>query len=300
MKNDLSIEDLVGRYLDREMTKDEMAEFERKSEVDPAVREELDFQKEIIHSIKESRRLELKSRLSDIQPPSTPFLHSVGLKIAAIASISAIVGTGAYFYFTQDDGQFTPIELSERPESTITKERIPTMPEITVPEEETFTPEKGTVSEIEAPGKDIASKDEEQKEQKISAPTPAPTVVRPDIAEISEESEPETGEMVEEDRLNEVGEIPEGITDQLTVETEKSRRFDFHYKFYNGKLFLLGDFTDAPYEIIELNSSSGKKYFLYYHGSYYRLSPSKVKPTPLEKLADEGVIEELQIIQQNK
>ncbi len=48
MKNNLSIEDLVGRYLDNEMTETERLDFERQMAKDPAIREELSFQKDLI------------------------------------------------------------------------------------------------------------------------------------------------------------------------------------------------------------------------------------------------------------
>ena len=95
MKSNLSIEELVGRYLDNEMTEAESLDFQSQMAKDPAIQEELSFQKDLINSIKESRRIELKSRLSDIKVPSSPILHTVGLKIAAVASVTAILGTGA-------------------------------------------------------------------------------------------------------------------------------------------------------------------------------------------------------------
>lgn len=301
MKNNLSIEDLVSRYLDREMTDTELVDFERKLEVDPAIREELAFQKDIITSIKEIRRIELKSRLSNLRPPSAPLLHTVGIKIAAIASITAIVGTGAYFLLSQNDADFRAVELSQQPaETSVNSKPVPPVPEIQIPSEEHFIPEDGTVAEGKERTKEKSPAPIKEEKKAAEKPAVTPEVVRPDIAQITEEQEPETGEMVEEENYNNMDEITESVSGQLAVEIEKNRKFRFHYKFYNEKLYLLGDFKDSPYEIIELNSRNGTKYFLYYEGNYYRLSPDRLKPTPLEQLTDEKLVDELQIIQQNK
>ena len=144
--------------------------------------------------------------------------------------------------------------------------------------------------------------DDEQKSAstKTSKSLAKPNVVKPDIAEVAEETEPETEDFTGENTYNDLDEIKETMAGKLAVETEKNRRYRFHYKFYNEKLYLLGDFKDSPYEILELNSNGGRRYFLFYQGDYYRLSPDKLKPTPLEKLVDETLVEELRIIQQNK
>jgi hypothetical protein len=302
MKNNLSIEDLVGRYLDNEMTEVERVDFESQLRSDPALKEELNFQKDLIHSIRESRRLELKSRLTDIQVPSTPIFHAVGIKIAAVASVTAIIGTGAYFLMnSNDDPGLSGVDLSQTT-TTMTREEVqmPAIPEVSVPEVEAFEPGDGDV--VEQPVKAKKKQDEPDKTATAdAAKTMAkPHVVRPDIAEITEEKEPETEDFVEEKTYNDLDEINETMAGKLAVETEKSRRYRFHYKFYNEKLYLIGDFKDSPYEILELNARGSKRYFLFYEGVYYRLSPDKVKPTPLEKITDEALVDELRIIQQNK
>ena len=303
MKNNLSIEDLVGRYLDKEMTETERLDFERQMASDPAIGEEISFQKDLISSIKESRRIELKSRLSEIQVPSFPILQTVGLKIAAIASVTAILGTGAYFLINSaDKSDLSNVDISQT--TTIIAqdtESVPTIPEVTIPAFEEFESEEVVVEE--KPAKTNKKKRDDGNESaslKTSKSLAQPNVVRPDIAEVTEEKEPETEDFAEEETYSDLDDIKETMTDKLAVETDKNRRYSFHYKFYNEKLYLLGDFKDSPYEILELNSSGGRRYFLFYEGDYYRLSPDKLKPTPLEKLTDETMVEELRIIQQNK
>jgi hypothetical protein len=112
-------------------------------------------------------------------------------------------------------------------------------------------------------------------------------------------------EVAEESNIEENPEVPINKTEvsaksKIGIETIKDKRHKFHYKFYNNRLYLLGDFSKSPYEIIELNSNSGKKYFLYYQDNFYKLETNRQKPTPLRKVENDSIIKELSIIQKYK
>ena len=83
---------------------------------------------------------------------------------------------------------------------------------------------------------------------------------------------------------------------KVEVETVFDRKRDFHYKFYNKKLYLYGDFEKNPYEIIEYNSNSNKLYYLYYEGKFYELMNDQMKITPLAELQDDELINELELL----
>jgi hypothetical protein len=297
MKNHLSNEDLVSRYLDNEMSDVEKLEFENRLASDPGLKEEYAFQKDVIQAVKESRRMELKSRLSNIQPPSTPIYQTLGVKIAAVASITAIVGVGTYYMLNnKEELGLTDVDITKSKSIEYTpKKEMPSIPEVHVPPPEDVQIDEGAVEETPAPARDEdASKVTASKK---STPKPSkPQVVRPEIAEEPAEDDLITENIAEESNYNTIEEIKENIESTVEIETEKSRRYSNHYKFYNNKLYLLGDFKNSPYEIIELNSSKGKDYFLYYEDNFYRLYKDVVKPAPLEKVEDEAILDELKII----
>jgi len=86
----------------------------------------------------------------------------------------------------------------------------------------------------------------------------------------------------------------------VAVETARKDSNMFHYQYYSGKLYLYGDFRDNPYEILELNSASGKRLFIYYNNAYYRIADDQHQITPLVQLTDRDIIKKLEIIQANK
>ena len=76
MNNNLTNEEFVSRYLDNELNPAQRLDFENKLLHDTDLKEELDLQKDLVEGIKEARRLELKSRLSNI-PINSPVYQSI-------------------------------------------------------------------------------------------------------------------------------------------------------------------------------------------------------------------------------
>ena len=80
----------------------------------------------------------------------------------------------------------------------------------------------------------------------------------------------------------------------------KSKDYSFHYSFTEGSLKLYGDFTGNPYKILEINSTRGKDYFLFYNEKYYYLRQNTRVVKPLELVKNQGLINELNILKDNK
>ena len=120
-------DEFVNSYLDNELTDIERLDFESKLPHDPELSEEYNFQKELIDGINNVRRLELKSRLSNILI-STPLYQTIGFKAIAIASVSVGIGFGAYYLFDVDnEPELATIDL-KRNQITLSEEK--TTPEI--------------------------------------------------------------------------------------------------------------------------------------------------------------------------
>lgn len=294
MKNNPTYEDLTGRYLDNEMSKTEKLDFESRMENDPQLKEEFNFQNDLVKAIKSHRKLELKARLSNIEVP-TPILQAVGLKLAAIATATIIVGAGIYYYSQQDthSTDFNTVDITKK-QLTLQEENVePVIPDVKI---EIIAPTKTDENKTARNKKkaDAENKVTVKKQKPIQ-----PTVVKPKLNDDFDEAV-EENTYSEETDANLTNGIKEDTKSKMEVETVKTRRHKFHYKFYNNRLYLLGDFSKSPYEIIELNSNSGKKYFLFYQENYYQLKTDQQKPTKLNKVENDSIIKELNIIQEYK
>lgn len=300
MNKNLTNEEFVNRYLDNELSKIDQLEFENKLLHDSELREEYNFQKDLVEGIKDVRRMELKSRLSNI-PINTPLYQTLGFKAVAVASISAGIGFGAYYLLSGEDKiQLSEIELNKN-EITITDQNeLPSIPEAITPiiEETEEVPEP--ISEIvsqEKPKSEIVAKNTEEK---VEPNIIQPNIIQPDIVESFEDEDIQSEDINIDNNINNLDNIKENIESTVEIATVKDKRNKFHYKFFENKLYLLGSFNDMPYEIIELNTSKGKSYFLFYNDEYFKLNKEQIKPAPLVKIENDSLVNELKIIQSNQ
>ncbi|MCG8309599.1 MAG: hypothetical protein MI975_19540 [Cytophagales bacterium] len=299
MNRNLTNEELVNSYLDNELSDIDRLDFENRLLHDSELREEYNFQKDLIEGIKEVRRLELKSRLSNI-PINTPLYQTVGFKAIAVASISAGIGFGAYYLLKEDDNlELTVVDIIENKITQTDEKNIPVIPDAITPifNEESKEEKIADVVPQEKPKAGIVAKNNEVKpEPKIIQPT----VIQPDVVESFEDEDIESEDIGIERQIDNFEDIKEHVESTVEIATVKDKRNKFHYKFFENKLYLLGSFNEMPYEIIELNSSKGKSYFLYYDDCFYKLNAEQVKPTPLIKIENDSLVHELRIIQSNQ
>ena len=299
MNRNLANDEFVNSYLDNELSDIDRLDFENKLLHDSELREEYNFQKDIVKGIKETRRLELKSRLSNI-PINTPLYQTVGFKAIAVASISAGIGIGAYYYFSGDDNlQLSEIDLNENQVTLSEEKETPTVPEAITPifKEE---PKEEKVMDVVSQEKPKAEVLVKNTEVKVEPKIVQPNVIQPDVVEAFEDENIESEDLGIESQINNLDNIKENVESNVEVATVKDKRNKFHYKFFENKLYLLGSFNDMPYEIIELNSSKGKSYFLYYNNDYFKLNSEQLKPAPLVKIENDSLVNELKIIQSNQ
>jgi len=87
--------------------------------------------------------------------------------------------------------------------------------------------------------------------------------------------------------------VSEALENKVEVAIDSEGNKDFHYQFYNRKLFLYGDFEKMPYEILEYNTDKNTLYFLFYEGAFYELNSNQMKISPLKEIEDPELIEEL-------
>lgn len=299
MNKNLTNEEFVNSFLDNELSEIDRLDFENKLLHDSDLREEYNFQKDLVEGIKESRRLELKSRLSNI-PINTPLYQTVGFKAIAVASISVGIGFGAYYLLSEDDNiKLSEIDLSENQITLTDKRDIPVVPEAIAPifKEEAKEEVVMEVVPQEKPKTEVIAKNIETKAEPVII---QPNVIQPDVVEAFEDEDILSEDIGVDNQSNSLDNIKENVESTVEIATVKDKRNKFHYKFFENKLFLLGNFNEMPYEIIELNSSKGKSYFLYYNDSYFKLNSEQLKPAPLVKIENDSLVNELKIIQSNQ
>lgn len=299
-------EEHIDNYHSGRMSESEMADFKKMLESDPAIKAESDLQSDIVNGLKEYRKLELKARLDAIEvgPTWIEFAQqSTLLKSLGGVVIASLIGTGIYFF-------------GERPESQDLIE--PATVDAQGMESIEFVWDLGkeepeVSNELEKPSNVSENNTDNIDEEEVVETTPVAIVEDVEEAkkEVKQAFKPsfeapnaETVEDGEEFAGAGLDEIPNNIDgkksdDPIDVETENSKSNVIKYKYYDGKLFLNGDFDNSPYEILEINSSTGRRIYVYYLGDYYKVGIAD-KLTELPKVKDSDVISELKLLRENK
>ncbi len=305
------------------MSPDEMLAFENQLHTDPVLHSEFELQQDIINSLKDFRKSQLKARLDQV-PVSVSPTGIVGVKTAALIVLTGIIGVGTYL-FLNNQAESSPESANElvveavEPEvldeavETLSSEDLGSAEDNVAFEDNAAVEEESTAVEVDNNQIDASAADSEvnAKSSKAVAEATAPNRTEEEQTKVATPviNSPQIIDPSLEDNSDETLEIPTpklGETEVsenpvLEVETTKENNHEFfHYQYYSGKLYLYGDFTDNPYEIIELNSTSGKKLFMFYNDNYYRIFDNQVDLTPLKAVQDKDVIKELDIIKENK
>lgn len=293
----------IESYLEGRMSGDEVKAFEAILQTDPTLKAEFQLQKDIVNSLKEYRKAELKSRLDQVNVGSYSG-NLTGLKIAFTAAISAAVGLGVYYFVNQEpDNSLSQSQIEEKIENTTNE--VGSLAE-TSPDE-VDTKEIIPIEEVEKTeiaskpkSKSVEAKEDNKKETSSNTGSHI-TVVTPKVIETFEGDEAEeTITEIEAPKNKLEEEITSEELSTVEIESKGDNSNSFHYKFYNDKLYLYGDFKNIPYEIIEFNTVSGKSLYLYYQDSYYYLESNQMEMTPLPKIHEEKLIEELDSLRLKK
>ncbi|MFY0627835.1 MAG: hypothetical protein JXR07_16170 [Reichenbachiella sp.] len=290
----MSIKSEFGKQLDAyfsgEMKGSDRLVFEGRVESDPVFKSEFESQNEIVESLKAHRKAELKTRLDNISvEPSLigSLLQSSALKPVVYAVTSVAVLSGSYLFYNQEAAIENHIQHIKG-------------------QKEFFT-----ASNIQANNDLVLDYRHEPKDLKIALNQPAVSeksdqslntndvVVSDIIFEVPEVN----GEMGAEEfkapglaleEAKRIEEVPSTAKlDKIQINTINSRRYGFHYRVEDNRLFLYGKFNESPYEIIELNTPSSKSLFFFYDGSFYNLNKEASSVTPLSRIEDKKLSDRL-------
>ncbi len=294
----------IESYLSGNLNPEERIEFEKELLSDEALREEFNFQQNVIDGIKAYRKAELKSHLSSITiSPLEMFVQSTVGK-AVIGATSVLIISGSVYFFSQSPDQ--TITASNSSEITIdaplaSKEFVLNIPEADqkndLSEDESSNSSRMVVEPVEE-SSEIAENitDEESQTSKNQIDLTPSIIVPEDVSEIEEDKQLQVSEIskdVFEKKVTENKEKP------VNIEVLDTRSNILSYKYFDGKLSLMGDFGKSPYQIIEVIGSGGKELYLFHNGNYYEIEVSSERK-PLKAITDSKKIKELDILKNYK
>ncbi len=261
----------IEAYLLNRLEPEEKTAFEKAMNQDPVLAQEVTIQKDAIQAIQQVRKAELKARLNAIEINNGIWSHTG--KIAATILLLFSLGAGTYLLIPRSSDAITE-------ESPVITGNADDMEESVI--EPVAEPHAEPVS---VPSVNPAKAPDEIKAVDKTAPT-----VRQPIAEVRV---PE---------LNDSFDFGEDLDKQVSlpnpdiarvVDTKAKLNIDLidqegaiRYKYYNNKLFLYGKFNAEPYEILELNASTGKDLYLYFKGAFYKLNSDTFDVSLLEPISD--------------
>jgi hypothetical protein len=308
--------DKIEAYHAGRMSDEEAALFEKELTSDPSLKAESDFQSNIINGVKEYRKSQLKTRLDaiDVSPGWIEFVQQSSLiKSFGGVAVATVIGTGVYF-IAEDKNEAALEETTPAIVKEVTKENIgPIFEEFKfdwdIPESsEVLVNVKAEQLDksIEIATKAPVSKEDEPQlvtetetqvaVAKETAETPfTPDINAPDAGDVSYNSE------LNSTVLDDVPVVSELNTESepIEVETKNTKNARIRYKYYDGKLFLNGNFNKSPYEILEINSANGRRIYLLHMNKYYEVKITD-RLTELPEVKDVKLIQELRLIKENK
>jgi hypothetical protein len=283
-------EDKIEAYLTGKLSAADKMTLEQGMNNDPLLKGEVDLQRDIIESLKNSRKLQLKNRLNNINVTATATGVSSAVKIAASLITVGMIGAGIYYLSV-----FPSKDKEEESVSVIVNENIPSP---AVQNSNNDTNNAPVVADIDKNSNQVVVKNNTpvSNSQNVSAIKNNNQVVVANPALPNEgiptESENfnSNNESIPADKISQSSNVGKAQNVETTiVDTNKK---DFSYKYSDNKLFLYGDFKDTPYNLFEIVSPKSKQLYLRFEGNYYELKANH-KVSKLKEVKDPSVLEQL-------
>ena len=276
--------ELIDTYLAGGMSESARIAFKEALQKDPLLQSEFQLQQSIVDGIKDFRKAELKAMLNNVEVGGAFSTFKIAAGIGAL-----LIGGLSFYYFNADKTE----SIAELPIPTKIEEATPTASDenltVTTEEIEPIVVVNSEINEDEVVVAVKKSKIIKSKAKEVSA-VQLPTV----IEDFNDDENPQLSEQLTlpNDNLNKNSETTLAKTEVKQIMDSK---YSFHYQFVNNKLFLYGNF-DKKYEILELNSPNGISIYMFYDGYFYGIAQQKKKITPLTKIEDPNLIDDLMTI----
>lgn len=279
--------ELIDDYLTNRLNEQDRKSFEKQMASDPALKADVELQREIIQGLKAARIAELKAILNKV-PIANPTIFFSPLRIAAGLIGTAVLATGIYLY-SEKNGDFNPNQISSSLVDSI-RQSEQNNSEVQV---------DSIVNNVNEDVKiDIKVENSETKNNDVHV-NEKPKENKPaiDLLDPTDDLTENNDDKVLE---NSAAKVPAIAIASIEVSVNSAeRKYKSHYQFVNGKLVLYGNFDSGLYEIIEVNGQASRSLFLYYKTVYYLLDESKKEVTLLKEISDPVLLQKLNTFQSN-
>ena len=267
--------DLIDDYLTNRLSESEKKAFEESMNSDPALKSEVDSQQLIVEGIRKARAAELKAMLNNVPVGSVSLWgENALLKIAATIGVAGLIGTALYLYNIDSTAP-----INTPPSAEVKADSL-------VPEEDS------TDSIIE---KTVEEKENEQKPAETTTKRAARPKVKESKAPKIDVTDP-SNEMLTEGSEEESTLVTNNLGISMsTIQVERdasNKLYNFHYQFWDKKLFLFGPFDESLYEILEIHGDN-HALFLYFKDNFYLLNDSSTEINELSPIRDRPLIQKL-------
>ncbi|HEV7738005.1 MAG TPA: hypothetical protein VGO47_11615 [Chlamydiales bacterium] len=283
--------ELIDDYLSNRLRGAEKEAFEKQLDNDPALKSDLDFQKQVVEGIRTARATELKAMLNKVPVGGTTVQMDFSVvKMAASLIAAGVVGAAVYFYVTR--GELPPFDKAATDFNKTTEQ-----PKQQEPAKQDVTNVEPDSSEKVTPTLTDESKDNKKDPKKEPAKQDKPEQVKPaekpklDVTNPSDELDNSNNTKKDEPTAN--VRRSDITPSHVQVQMDSSnKKYDFHYQFVANKLMLFGSFDRSLYEVLEINGDN-HAVFLFYKDVYYLLNEEEHKVTKLEPITDTSLINKL-------
>ncbi|MDX2302486.1 MAG: hypothetical protein NW226_06775 [Microscillaceae bacterium] len=301
----------IEAYLLNKLDAEDKIAFRQLIEKDPILKNELQFQEEIIEAIRLNRKLELKARLNAIQVNQSPLsqlsrITWIGTATLAMGLLLGVVILRAdLFEISSSDIQNPPkakinlkqkqapsvSELSQKDNTTAS-----TSPELSS-DHPTNTATNSldqaldqenldtSISSVPVAKQELISQDTYTYDLKINKPRRFMSKVDNILG-----AQKEIYAIDPEDEEGVKG-IFDG-TNEANLE-EIAHRNQLSYQYYNEELFLYN--YQGSYKIIRIYIKEEERHFLYYQNQYYELNTNQVEKKELRAISNSDLIELLNL-----
>lgn len=281
----------IEAYLRGKLSKTDRELFENDLAKDPLLKNELSLQKDIISSLKEHRKDDLKRRLNAIEIRS-PWYYGAPLKVAASFSTIAVITLLSYFgYNTIGDKKSTVAVVQERQTTNEDAVSKKASRNVKITQEKKNTVETNSPNLNSSSNRVLRKEDKQKIHSKEESPTPLVPAVNDNYNE--EAFNPDHNLKIPEGNV-----VPanDHKTSDIQVQIASTTEHKFHYQFFNNKLFLFCDFSSGPYELLELHNKKSRDLYLFYNDNYYEIKHNQHEVTPLRQIKSSNLIKQLGII----
>jgi len=284
--------ELLDDYISNRLSGDQRTSFERRMEADNDLKNEFKLQQGLVEGLKKERIAELKSIMNNVAVPSIHGGQSLAAKLAASLLVAGVVGTGIYFFMDSEEKEKVAQEkVSQKEEKTKSNEPEPIKEKVEAQSDAiTISPSKDEAATVKK--KEQILRTEKATETTVAkSEAKEPEQRKLEVFDPTQETESGRAEKGNNDKVN----AASVANTTITVEVDNSnKKFNFHYQFKEGKLFLYGSFEKNLYEIMEFFSEDNKRtVFLFYKDNYYLLNEDNQKIKPLVPITDQTLIKKL-------